>query len=121
MLTLESYRIVFAQLNAVEDGQRKPWGNCLGYFSPGLFSFYQFSKLDVKIKFLELITNHYITMGKELLHCLYGLLTCLIAGLDDQNSEAISKTEKLLSEIEKKVGTRTFYGTFWQVIALLRM
>ncbi len=115
MLALESYNLIFKQLNALEEGQRQPWGNCLSYYSPAFFAFYQFSKLEVKLRFLTLIHEEYIRMGRELLQCLAPLLGCLFAGMDDQRHEPIEKSEQILRDIEAIVGTRIFFGSIWLV------
>ncbi len=96
----------------------KAWGSSLAFYSPGLFSFYQFAKLDVKLKFNDLIKKYYLRLGSEILACLNGLIGILLLGLDDQNEEALKGVEDILQALERKVGTRMFYGTIWLVSIL---
>lgn len=117
ILTLDTYGLIFQFHSKSESGGDKlrPWGNSLAFYSPGLFSFYQFAKLEVKIKFNELIKNSYLKLGAEILSCLNGLIAILLLGLDDQNEEALKGIEEILQGLEKKIGTRMFYGTIWLV------
>ena len=119
MLTLDTYSIIFRRHcgdGAGGDGARPPsWGNSLAYYSPGLFSFYQFAKLDVKLKFNALIKEYYLRLGTELLACVNGLISILLFGLDDPNEEAQRGIDEILQALERKIGTRMFYGTIWLV------
>lgn len=120
ILTLDTYGLIF-QFHCGSDapgGKPIPWGNSLAFYSPGLFSFYQFAKLEVKIKFNELIKNSYLRLGSEILSCLNGLLSILLLGLDDQNEDALKGIDEILQGLERKIGTRMFYGTIW--LAILR-
>ena len=123
ILTLETYALIFnfhcTSVPGEETKKIKAWGNSLAFYSPGLFSFYQFAKLDVKLKFNELIKNYYLRLGSEILTCLNGLLSILLLGLDDQNEEALKGIEDVLQALEKKVGTRMLFGTIWLVILLI--
>ena len=120
ILTLDTYALIFQQHCGEAEGEEskktKPWGNSLAFYSPGLFSFYQFAKLDVKLKFNELIKRYYLRLGAELLSCLNGLVSILLLGLDDQNEEALKGIEDIFQALERKVGTRMLYGTIWLVI-----
>lgn len=129
VLTLDTYALIFQlhcngfnhQPAGDEESKKqvtKCWGNSLAFYSPGLFSFYQFAKLDVKLKFNELIKKYYLRLGSEILSCLNGLVTILLLGLDDQNEDALKGIEEILQALEKKVGTRTLYATIWLVFAV---
>ena len=116
ILTLDTYAMIF-QIHCAEgeDKKLRAWGSSLAFYSPGLFSFYQFAKLDVKLKFNELIKKYYLRLGSEILSCLNGLVTILLLGLDDQNEEALKGIEDILQALERKIGTRMLYGTIWLV------
>ena len=117
MLTLETYGLVFDHHCGHDKSKRSVfWGSSLAFYSPGLFSFYQFAKLDVKIKFNALIKNSYLRLGTEILSCLNGLITILMLGLDDQSEEALKGIDEILQGLEKKVGTRMFFGSIWLVM-----
>ena len=116
MLTLDTYGLVFDfHCGSDKTGGLNPWGPSLAFYSPGLFSFYQFAKLEVKIKFNELIKRSYLRLGAEILACLNGLITILMLGLDDQNEEALKGIDEILQGLEQKVGTRMFFGSIWLV------
>lgn len=115
-LVLDTYSVIFTKLNTQINGKRTPWGKYLGLLSPGLFTFYQFAKLEPKIKFLKIIKSQYIKMGRELIYTLCALVNCLSIGLDDQNPEVVKLTEDIFNELEKKVGTRGLIGAIWQTI-----
>ena len=122
-LALETYCIILQKHcddgTEAESKKIKAWGNSVAYYSPGLFSFYQFAKLEVKLRFNDLIKRYYLKMGAEIIYCLNALVTILLFGLDDQNEEALKGIEEILRELEKKVGTRIFFGAIWLVSFLI--
>jgi hypothetical protein len=129
LLALKTYGLIFKHHCSVSlaaqgvpgngEASRAPsWGNSLAYYSPGLFSFYQFAKLDVKLAFNALIKEYYLQLGTELLSCLNGLVSILLFGLDDPNEDAQRSIDEILQELERKAGTRFFYGSVWLVSLL---
>ncbi len=122
ILTLDTYAMIFQihcgdTSGSSEESKKscKAWGSSLAFYSPGLFSFYQFAKLDVKLKFNDLIKKYYLRLGSEILSCLNGLVSILLLGLDDQNEDALRGVEEILQCLERKLGTRMLYGTIWLV------
>ena len=115
-VTLEVYELIMRILqDRVMKGEEK-WGINLALFSPGLFTFYQFAKLDVKAKFHEIIKRYFLGMGSEILPIINGLVPCLLVGLEDQNDEAKKQVEELIAGLGSKVGTRNLFGAIWLAI-----
>jgi len=115
MLALEAYHSIFL-LHFKWLKEDKVLNDVLAFYSPGLFSFYQFAKLDIKAKFNKIIRDVYLRLGSELLYCLNGLVNILLLGLDDQNVDTINEVRELLTILEQKVSTRILYSTIWLVL-----
>ena len=114
-LALETYSTIFELFcQPTEQNPVPSWGTRLAYYSPGLFAFYQFARLEIKAKFNELIKRFYLSMGAEIIECINGLISIMLLGLDDQSEDAVHSVE-ILQSIERKIGTRAFYSAIWLV------
>jgi len=118
MLALETYSIIFEMICKVSPEEKSPavWGTRLAFYTPGLFAFYQFARLEIKLKFNELIKKYYLSIGREIFSCVNALVGVMLLGLDDQSEEAVKSIEDILMSLERKIGTKAFYASVWLAI-----
>lgn len=113
---LDLYDTIFTLLAQNQKG----WAKDLAVFSVGLFPFFHYASFQVKPKILELYKNHYLSLGKELIPCLPGLVVSVLPGLDEQNEEVQKGVLFILDELLSQTGSpKEFIGCLW--MALMRV
>lgn len=106
------------------DGLRRD----LSIWSPGLFSFFQFSSTSTKPFLLNLLDKHYLILNDDLRPVLKSLILALLPGLEEETGEFFDKTLRLLDLISESIdpqeggedgGKKTFYENLW--LAMITM
>jgi hypothetical protein len=95
------------------------WGINLSLFMPGLFTFYQFAKLELKLKFNKIMKKYVVPIGYELLSCLNGFITTMLIGLEDQNDECLKGIDEIIQSTIQQLGNRKVFGAIWLVFSIL--
>jgi len=112
--TLETYDIIFENIRKNESNNL---GDNLGYFSSGLFPFFQYASVPNKSLFLNLIKKHYLEINDvELQIALSGFLVSILPGLEDNNEILIKTIKEIFAKARQKVGESNFFGILWAVL-----
>ncbi|EGR31419.1 n-terminal domain protein [Ichthyophthirius multifiliis] len=118
--TLKIYEQIFENMKQISEGDIQEYQRIfcqdLGLYSVGLFPFFQYSQLQLKYLFIDIIEYYYVPVGRELIPCIPGLILCLLPGFEENNKEIKLKIKNCLLLLMKACGRKYFYGGFWMAI-----
>ncbi|CAK55597.1 unnamed protein product (macronuclear) [Paramecium tetraurelia] len=85
----------------------------LALYSIGLLPFFSNASSKVRPQFLDLIKQHYVPLGRELIPMLPGLVASILPGLDDQQEANQKNCMSVLDELSQSAGRKFLIGSVW--------
>lgn len=104
------YRQIFLLISL--DGLRRD----LTIWSPGLLSFFERSNTSTRPVVLGLLEEFYLPLGDSLKPITRAFVLAVIPGLEEEGAENFDRTLKLLSGLQRCVGTELFWKCVWSAI-----
>ncbi|KAJ1968800.1 hypothetical protein IWQ62_001022 [Dispira parvispora] len=95
--TLDLYDLVLDKIGTDQ------LANDLPLYSYGLFPFMKYASMSVKPALLTIFRIHYLPLKNRLRVCIKGLVSALLFGLEEENSEYFASVLELLDGVAKNV------------------
>ena len=110
---LEIYSEVFGRLDTALGGDALP------EFTAGLLPLLPLATNQVKMKMIDLISKHYVKLGRDLVPALTGLLVALFSGMDEEGSQISKDITAVIDKMRSSVGNDPdFFRGVWTAFHL---
>lgn len=107
--------ILFAELKGE---QLERLATDLPYYISGLFPLFAFASMQIKPKIIDIVKVYFVPLEKDILPCLSTIVSSLVSGLEELNSEHYNSIVRVMDDLCIGVGAKPFYHSLWKTVYL---